>query len=437
MIHRFYLQNAASIIVLLSFALLVIIAIKPLNHDELWFIHHAWEFNNKNLSDIDFRSGYPLIFTATFLSYFFEVFSLQSLIFLKPLLSLIYLSLLLKHFKDKKNISILSLFFLMLLNRAVEIRPESVCTILLLLLTSFNFDLKNKSAYVKLTLLMFVPFISARFAVVAAFIYLQTLLISKEKASILHLIIPFGIFFIVYSTLIELPWDTISHLFSMADMRDPQGIVYKLNRIFGNSITYKLISCAVLINMLNNIFGYRKKLDILFLLGLITNILYLIVLDKVPYEYAFLPTAVYIFWYLNQGDTRLPSLSKIPLLKELTVILIIGFFLSDLNKNRDHYKKFINYYVSSKNINLIEDDLLNPNLFSYKQIENRKLICEKYQGYFAYSHRFNFHPICLSDKYYIRSVRELMSEEKISEKISNYKTVKIISTGQNSVFFYK
>jgi hypothetical protein len=284
---------------------------------------------------------------------------------------------------------------------------------------------------------MFIPFISARFGFVAAWIYLQSILISKENISPLHFIIPLGAFLLIYSNLIELPWETIKHLLKWEDIRESQSLMYKLNRIFGNSITYKLISFAVFINLLIDIFKYKRSVDFLFLFGLIMNIMYLIALDKVPYEYTFLPTAIYILWYLNHQQIKLPSLSKIPLLKELGIIILIGIFLSDVKTNRDQFKKIYNYYVSSKKINSIEDSLIDPNLFSYKQIETRNLICEKYQGYLTFASRYNFHPICLADIYYLSYTRGLVSEENVSKKISYHKTVKVTSSGPNSVYFYK
>ena len=56
----------------LAFFLLVIIAVKPLNNDELFFLHHAWSYANEDISKAQFHLGYPLPLFTILLSIFFD-----------------------------------------------------------------------------------------------------------------------------------------------------------------------------------------------------------------------------------------------------------------------------------------------------------------------------------------------------------------------------
>jgi hypothetical protein len=158
--------------------LLAIISIKPFGNDELFFMHYSWALNNEHMKDL---LSYPLPFSTIFFSSIYKLGSLNVFIFWKPILSAFYLYLFCKDIKDKKSFASLIILLLIILNRGIEVRPEAICSILLLLLTSFEFDFKKKTIYLKFICLLLIAFISARFSFISILIYIQIALYSKNK----------------------------------------------------------------------------------------------------------------------------------------------------------------------------------------------------------------------------------------------------------------
>jgi hypothetical protein len=418
----------------LAFFLLLIIAIKPLNNDELFFLHHAWSYANENISRAQFHLGYPFPFFTILLSIFFKLNLFNLILFIKPIFSLLFFYVFARNYKNKTHTLALVVLLLILLNRGIEIRPESLCCIIFLCLFEFKFNGWKK--YLKLASLILISFTSPRFIVISVLYFLRATF-TDRGIWWKNIIFPFGIFIIAYSFFIEYPWVTISEMLRWNDFRASSNFTYKFTRVMSPAIIYLVITLMILLSLLYKIYKKDNKgNEAFYLLGISANFLFLFSSDKVPFEYSFLPPAIFAYMYIKEGNLLLPKFSQNPAIKKIFIIFIAIIFINDIHKKRDHFKNFFVYYKASENLSISDATLLDTNIFSFDQIKTRIWFCNKYRGFNTYSNRYNFHPICLSDEFYIEKSRGNISEEDVIRKINLHDNVIKINKEGRFLFVY-
>lgn len=415
-------------------------SIKSFGPDELYFLHHTWA--NIHNASINIYEVYPFPLLISLLSIIYKHLGLVSFVAWKPLFVILYLVAFYWLSKNKEHKWIYAyLFTVLILNRAIEIRPEPFATLAILYsLMISERNLGESSNVAKLILIMLAVAFAPRYLPITAVLIAYNFTINKnnKKRWFTHFSLATLATIAIYTILVGNPIDSIQHLATREDFREDFDLKYKFDRLFGNGYLLKII---ILCYLTKFIIKLSKKtinaLDIYFLTGLMLQLLFIIFFDKVPYEYVAQTIVLLVIWYSHNCSNKNNFLlhfngSKISLAIFAMIILAITI---EIKKNRDVFKYSITSIQASYSEST-EVALLTKNLTPYQQLTNRLIFCAKYTGYQSFTNNYRWHPICMPDEYSIKIGRLLMTEESIKTIIQKKEGVINFKNGSNEIFLY-
>lgn len=435
---------------LLAFVFIYIglwIALRPLGPDEIYFLHAAWSINAEGANPY---STYPFAAFPVILSHVVLLFGFLGAYFIKFVVLVFYSLIYIRITGNSRFISrvfVASCFVVLFYCRALDLRPELLstllCVVVILIWRERELrELKVLSLLVlELFLVIFISVVSPRFAVVSAFFAAVCIFDyrSNRKVLFLGLVAAFLLIVAFYAVAIGNPAHFFSNSFSFSDSRDPVAIQEKISILLGGRglIAY-LLSVSMCFFWVERFVSEKFGL-ISFLLVVAAYTGFVLLMDRLPYEYSSLPIIVFLIAYWCSGQSC-PSKKNfndswrsIILMVSFLSVLALLYYVKDAKKG---WVEVIGYskvaYGDDYEMQAINNDRTSP----YRQIEIAERICAKYSQYAVYVDHYRWSPMCLPDHYSAKVWTGSLSRDTVVSRISEAKHVSFTNEDGLGVWFY-
>jgi len=279
----------------------------PLGPDEIFFLHHAWLVNEHSGELI---ASYPFPLFMWILS-FFSSQSLEHSIYLKTIVATVVFYIVLRKQNTMNGLNffiVCSVLAMLILNRALDIRPESIAVTLMIfsvLLVKRIIGGEERGLFYFCFLNFMAIAASPRFLIVGAFSMLAVsyLMHAKKLNRVIIPMVAAGCAVVITHHFFVYPIDEVAlaiieHLGN--DNRPDAGIVYKLGRVFGPRNLFIIAVVAVIASVLMGLKDINlraTKFIILVFFGIMVgHVSFILIFDRVPYEYVSLPLIVSFYF---------------------------------------------------------------------------------------------------------------------------------------------
>jgi len=409
----------------------------------------AWMINAGTL---DVYLAYPFPVFPVLLSDLFGWFGLHALVMLKVVAALLYVFVFFASITDKSialSAMIFGVFIVFLTSRGLDIRPEMLANVFMLIAIMLFGFAKPASDKILIAcgVLVFASLAFSPRYLVPVLSFLVMVVYLRGKGAIIPMIWSGVIFLVFYWLVIGNPVDSLIGLVDRQDMRPGQSAEYKLSRIFGPRYLLPVLMLLVLWNIWKQ--NDALKRATLYLMSVGVYIGFILVFDKVPFEYASLPMGVLLFMHTQMSvAAREPSQASsagLSLVRQATKVIGLAFMvvltLYYAKNVRSDVRLILSYESNADSLagmpieaRLFERDKLSP----IQQIDDTMIFCEKYRDHRVYVTAYRWHPVCLQDDYSadLWSMRTSLPSVMSAFRVRNI-DVKQISNGDDFLYLYR
>ncbi|WP_281984971.1 hypothetical protein [Azonexus hydrophilus] len=404
---------------LLALLVGILYAVKPLNADDVYFLHHAWSMVHFGATPY---AAYPFPVAPAIFGMVVGGAGLYGALALKILACVISVFLIFKIF-DRGGFFYpligLVVFYLLLYNRLLDIRPEMLATLisLLVLYLLACFDKRVLESgdwllFLCIFLLFLLPFVSPRYVVFSAVIGLFILFAGRAgflKVLFISLLSMCLVLLLVYG-LAGFPADGLN-TFLQGDTREAIALKNRIRLLFGKNVL--VVYLFIFVGMLIAVRHGREMLRPLLLYLAVTGAYFIfsLSLEKMPFRYVAQPTVLLIvafcyFEFLRPVPYRLDreQVRKAGLLVRFLSIFFVALFSYHLTKDiLKEGRAVVTWAASGEGLSckgLKYGDLIGRyDLNPLEQVCLSSRLCDEFRGYKVFVDSFRTHPICLEDQY--------------------------------------
>ncbi|MEY2632092.1 MAG: hypothetical protein RIR00_746 [Pseudomonadota bacterium] len=446
------------LLVVLAVATGLLFSTKPLNADDVFFLHKAWSVAVQGTSPYTI---YPFPLFPAIAGLVVRHLGLYGALWLKLAVCLLAIFFIFRTFRGRSvfySFFGLVVFYLLLLNRFLDFRPELLATLaslaLIYLLAAFrDSPLFRKPVFLLpwLVLLESLPFITPRYFIFSAFVGLVFLYLNRDRwlQIVLLALAALGLVLLLVVALAGLPPESFSALFK-PDVRDVMSTKNRFRQMFGRNVLglYLFIVVAMLVHVRRGRF-FSGGMALLFA-GVAAYIGFEFVVDPVPYRYVAQPTVLLIaafvfFEFLQPRECCLGRdvfRARGRPFRFVTIFLLLLFSFNFIRDVSELSRSVRNWAVQDEVLactSLPETRIITPEkLNPVQHVCLAQKVCAAYPGYTVFTDSYRWSPVCLPDRYSGDYWLGLLQREELVSRIEALPDHrKLLNDKDRGVYFYK